>query len=118
MSISKRQWRTGVVVALSIVALLVGAVFTNFGVLAQPPFAAADNSDLPPTFQKLVPLHTALTKPRPGDWLERHVELGQTYREYIDGKAVRSDAQRRTIYVQPLGEFDDAERKILERTAA
>jgi archaemetzincin len=76
-----------------------------------------DNSDLPPTYQKLVPLHTPLAKPRPGDWLDRHVELGQSYGQYVDGKTVRSDKERRTIYVQPLGEFNATQKKILLQTA-
>lgn len=44
--------------------------------------AAADD-ELPPEFRRLLPLHQPLPEPRPGDWLHRHDEPGQTYGEYL-----------------------------------
>jgi archaemetzincin len=80
---------------------------------------AADARDikLPPTFEKLLPLHTRLGRPQPGEWLAEHKEPGQTYAEYLRGNPVRVDRQRRVIYVQPLGDFDPVQRKVLDRTA-
>ena len=72
---------------------------------------------LPATFEKLLPLHTKLGPPQPHDWLAEHKEPGQTYAQYLRGQPVRVDKQRRVIYVQPLGEFDSAQRKVLNRTA-
>jgi archaemetzincin len=83
------------------------------------PTDATDVRDmqLPPTFEKLLPLHTKLGRPQPGEWLAEHKEPGQTYAEYLRGNPVRVDRKRRVIYVQPLGDFDPIQRKILDRTA-
>jgi archaemetzincin len=75
------------------------------------------NRELPPQVARLVPLHTRLGPPRPGDWLAEHKESGQTYGEYVAGRPVRPDARRGTIYVQPLGDFDRTQRKIIDLTA-
>ncbi|MGA2063558.1 MAG: hypothetical protein ABSG86_01250 [Thermoguttaceae bacterium] len=34
---------------------------------------------LPAKFERLLPLHTRLAPPRPGDWLAAHKEPGQSY---------------------------------------
>ena len=73
--------------------------------------------ELPAKFEKLVPLHQKLGKPRPGDWLSVHAEPGQTYGQYVRGRPVKPDGRRRVIYVQPLGDFDRTQRKIIDRTA-
>lgn len=73
--------------------------------------------ELPAPFARLVPLHTKLGKPQSGDWLDRYHEPGQTYQEYVRGNPVRPDKKRKVIYVQPLGRFDDQQRKIIEQTA-
>ncbi len=72
---------------------------------------------LPAKFRKLTPLHQKLGKPRPGDWLTVHPEPGQTYRQYLRGRPVKPDGRRRVIYVQPLGDFDRTQRKIINLTA-
>jgi archaemetzincin len=75
-----------------------------------------DDLSLPPQFAKLLPLHTQLGKPQPGDWLDRHPELGQSYQQYLSSHPVRADRRRRVIYVQPLGNFSPAEKKIVEES--
>ena len=82
----------------------------------KPPDAKV-NSQLPTAIARLVPLHTPLGKPRSGDWLAKYDEPGQTYREYVDGRPVRPDKTRGVIYIQPLGEFDTTQRKIVALTA-
>ena len=72
---------------------------------------------LPAKFGKLLPLHTTLGKPQPGDWLDRHREPGQTFRQYAAGRPVKPDRRRRVIYVQPLGDFNKTQRKIINLTA-
>ena len=67
--------------------------------------------------ERLRPLHTTLGKPRPGDWLDRHKEPGQTFREYVACRPVKPTRVRRTIYVQPLGEFTATQRRIVTLTA-
>jgi archaemetzincin len=73
--------------------------------------------ELPARFAKLLPLHTKLGPPQPHDWLAEQKEPGQTYAQYLQGHPIRVDKKRRVIYVQPLGEFDAAQRKVLDRTA-
>lgn len=81
-------------------------------------------SELPPDAQRLIepmkqikPLHRKLAKPQPGDWLERHHEPGQTFSEYVNSNPRRLTGRRRILYVQPLGEFTDVQRKIVNLTA-
>jgi archaemetzincin len=75
------------------------------------------NTVLPPQFQKLLPLHKPLGKPSPGDWLARHSEPGQTYADYVHGSPVRPAGRRRIIYIQPVGDFNATQRKIVRITA-
>jgi archaemetzincin len=72
---------------------------------------------LPPRFAKLLPLYSKLSPPQPGDWLDKHFELGQTYQQYLRGRPTRVEGQRRTIYVQPLGEMNPTQRKIIDLAA-
>ena len=77
----------------------------------------ADASMLPAKFRKLVPLHTTLGKPGPGDWLDQHDEPGQTFRQYVRGRPVKPGRMRRVIQIQPLGDFNRTQREILDKTA-
>ena len=90
---------------------------TIAALLAPPILAAVDDSVLPAPFPRLVPLHKPLGKPQSGDWLDRHTERGQTYREYVNGNPIRVDGQRRVISIQPLGSFNASERKIVDLAA-
>jgi archaemetzincin len=75
------------------------------------------NEKLPLPFVKLLPLHLPLGKPQNGDWLEAHRESGQTYKQYIGVNPVVASMNRRTIYIQPLGEPTQIQRKIIDLTA-
>ena len=59
----------------------------------------------------------SLASPRPGDWLAEHEETGQTFKEYLRIRPVTPTGARHTIYVQPLGEFTDKQREIVEISA-
>ena len=72
---------------------------------------------LPAKYKKLLPLHEKLPKPKPGEWLDRHHEPGQTYREYIQSRPVRPTQQRNVIYILPLGEFTETQQRIVRITA-
>lgn len=67
--------------------------------------------------ERLVPLHTLLGQPRPGDWLVAHPEPGQTFAEYLASKPNTPQGKRNVIYIQPVGDFTDTQRKIVTRTA-
>ena len=76
-----------------------------------------DPTALARTVTRLKPLHEPLGKPRPGDWLAQHKEAGQLFRQYLRERPVTPTGKRSTIYVQPLGEFTAAERRIVELSA-
>lgn len=79
--------------------------------------AAPDGGPLPHKFEKLVPLHKTLGRPRPGDWLAEHEESGQTFRQYVRSRPIRPDKTRKMIYIQPLGQFDETQRRIVQTSA-
>ena len=76
----------------------------------------ADDARLPAEFQKLLPLAVPLGPPRPGDWRAAHPEPAETYQQFLRSGPNRARPERRTIYVQPLGEFRPAEQKIVAIT--
>lgn len=82
-----------------------------------PAEAAGANEGLPEPFARLLPLHAKLGSPKPGEWLHEHPETGQTYRQYIADDPVRPDKQRKVLYVYPLGEFNQTQKKILALSA-
>ena len=87
-------------------------------------FAGCSASDADPrvkeirqAMERVRALHTKLGKPKPGDWLAEHHEPGQTFAEYLACRPVGPTKERRTIYVQPLGEFTKTQRKIITLAA-
>jgi archaemetzincin len=76
----------------------------------------ADMSRLPElraVMEKLRPLHQKIHAAGPMDWLANHKEPGQTFAEYVRCEPVTLSAGRKTIYIQPLGEFTATQRKIV-----
>ena len=80
---------------------------------------------LPASFESLLaridlirPLHEKKKPNQPGDWLERFPEGGQTFGQYVQlrGRTPLRD-EYQTIYVQPLGEFDETQQRLVEQTA-
>ena len=82
-----------------------------------PAVGRAERERLPEKFKRLLPLHTTLGKPGPHDWLANHEESGQTYTQYTRCRPVKPTKDRGVIYVQPLGKFNETERKIIDLTA-
>lgn len=66
--------------------------------------------------QKLRPLAEPLPAPRPGDWLAEHPEPGQTFEEYTESRPVRRSGTLTTIYLCFVGDFSDAQRRVLDLT--
>lgn len=66
---------------------------------------------------RVRPLHRVKEKPRPGDWLAKHPESGQSFDAYLDESPIRPDETHTTLYVQPLGEFDTNGSALLRLTA-
>jgi archaemetzincin len=66
--------------------------------------------------QKLRPLADPLPPPRPGDWLAEHDEPGQTFAEYLNARPVRKGDKLHTVYLCLVGDFTEAQRRILHLT--
>ena len=56
--------------------------------------------------------------PRPGDWLTLHTEKGQSFEEYRDSNANKTDAIHHVIYLLPIGDFDEDSSPPLEEIRA
>ena len=65
---------------------------------------------------KLCPLADPLPPPRPGDWLAEHPEPGQTFAEYLEARPVRKSDKLNTIYLCLVGDFSEAQGRILALT--
>ncbi len=52
-----------------------------------------------------------------GDWLKTQSEKGETFEEYIASNPTLPTAERRTIYIQPIGTFTPEQRKAIRLTA-
>ena len=80
---------------------------------------------LPASFEPLLaqlelirPLHEKKKPNQPGDWLERFPEGGQTFGQYVQALARRPlKDEYQTIYIQPFGEFDETQQRLVEQTA-
>ncbi len=65
---------------------------------------------------KLRPLARPLPPARPGDWLAEHPERGQTFAQYLHAPPVRKGERLHTIYLCLVGDFTDAQRRVVEVT--
>ncbi len=65
---------------------------------------------------RLRPLADPLPSPRPGDWLAEHPEPGQTFEEYLAVRPVRKSDKLNTVYLCLVGDFNQAQRRILDLT--
>ena len=65
----------------------------------------------------LIPLHRPMGPIQSGDWLESHKELGQNFAQYVASQPVQLTSERNKLYVQPLGNFDENQRKVVEKSA-
>ena len=66
--------------------------------------------------KKLLPLQTKMGPVSPGDWLASHPEPGQTFDAYLASNPNRPNAERTTIYIQPIGEFTAPQKRLLDDT--
>ena len=66
---------------------------------------------------RLKPLHQPMDAVQPGDWLESHHESGQSLRQYVRANPIRLTKQRDTLYVLPLGAFNESQEQIVKLSA-
>lgn len=75
------------------------------------------SADLPIAMKSVEPFFKRMGKPQPDEWLASNNESGQTFDEYINGNPTVPTVERKTIYVQPLGEINPQQQKIISATA-
>jgi archaemetzincin len=61
---------------------------------------------------------SALPFPSPGDWLNEHLEAGQSYDAYVQGGVNRVSERRGTIYLLPVGEISHEHAPTLKELAS
>lgn len=92
----------------------------------QPAAETATNSTGLPPDKEAAKLSVAKEKLAPffepmrvqdGDWLESFPEDGQTFEEYLTSNPVLPTAERKTIYIQPIGNFTPKQREVIDLTA-
>jgi archaemetzincin len=113
------------------VLLLVAAVGLAFaarlwllgshGDVPDAPIALKLTADFDPIVaqaERIRPLHETKRPIQPGDWLERSPEGGQTFAQFVHLHQFKAAHPELTgIDIQPLGEFDQTQQKLVERTA-
>jgi archaemetzincin len=67
--------------------------------------------------QRLADFNKELGEPERGEWLYTQFEPGQNFAQYVQCNPVRPSGKRQTIYVQPLGEFTQAQDEIIRLSA-
>ncbi len=82
------------------------------GLAAQVPSV----KDMEAMIVTLRPLHRRLGPPAPGDWLATHRESGQSFRQYRASEPPLPRPPRSKVYVQPIGDFTEAQQRILDKT--
>ena len=86
--------------------------------ILQPPEQTPSSASLSDGFfEDLIALHEHKRPPGPNDWLAQHPEPGQPYADYIKQNHVKPEAERNTIYITLLGDFDAPRKQIVEQTA-
>lgn len=68
--------------------------------------------------QAAAPFFKLMGNPQKNDWLETIPEAGETFEEYLKNKPALPTAERKTIYIQPIGKFFGKQRGVLLLTAA
>jgi archaemetzincin len=54
---------------------------------------------------------------REGDWLESQPEDGETFEQYVESKPTLPTTERKTIYIQPIGDFSAEQMRVIQLTA-
>lgn len=113
-------------VFLALAAALLGRTMLLRTVADNPD--AAESEPLPPNDpahieaihtkgRRIEPLHAPKNPPQPGDWLDRHDEPGQTFDDYRAGDPHPPTPRRTTLYIQPWGDFDTVQSRLVAETA-
>jgi archaemetzincin len=63
------------------------------------------------------PFFQPMETPEPDEWLSSFPEDGQTFEQYINGNPTIPTDKRGTIYIQPIGRFDQKQEQVIGATA-
>ena len=103
-----------------LVGCMIGVLIVVGGVQRRAVSGQASGADLRPiraAMDQLKPLHASKIPPVPGNWLAAHDEPGQTFEQYLKSRPNRPTAERTTLYIQPIGTFDETQNRLLNDTA-
>src|SRR6476646_3346233 len=64
--------------------------------------------------KKVEPFFQRMGKPQPADWLTAFHEDGQTFDQWLASSPTLPSAERNKIYVLPLGQFSEQQKKIIK----
>ncbi|MDN3694842.1 archaemetzincin [Chryseobacterium tructae] len=56
------------------------------------------------------------TTPQPGSWRYNHDEKFQKFEDFQKSKKIKPEPEKNTIYLQPIGDFDELQKKEIELT--
>ena len=73
--------------------------------------------NLQTAMKAVEPFFKKMGEPKSGEWLAAFREEGQTFDQYFNGNPTLPTAERRTIYIQPIGKFTDRQRRVIKITA-
>jgi archaemetzincin len=90
---------------------------TTSGGTSAPHTSAATAKTAAQAADRIRPLHARMAPIEPGDWLADHPENGQTFAQYLNVRPRELGTRRQTIYLVPLGKYNDAERQVMHETA-
>ena len=73
--------------------------------------------ELVAAMKAVEPFFGSLPEPGPSDWLASFKEPGQTFEEYLNSNPTVPTAERKTIYVLPLGNFTSDQERVIKITS-
>ncbi len=76
--------------------------------------AAEPVDELDSLIEALEPLALPLPEPGPADWLAHHHEPGQSFTQWKAADPMVATPDRRTLVVQPIGDFESTQREVME----
>lgn len=107
-----------VVLTVGLLAILTSVALHNY---ADQQARETDELEAPGPFlaesKRINRLHQEKTSPQANDWLARHHELGQNFGRYYRSRPNGLTHVRTTLFVQPLGEFDEEHIELSRHTA-
>jgi len=88
---------------------------SNLAVNVQPTIKTPEN--LVKALKSVEPFFQPMGKAQPDEWLANFKENGQTFEQYINGNPTLPSAERKAIYIQPIGRFNNTQLKTIKITA-